>query len=59
MYTFIINESSVKDHIRSCDSCSNIKFSVNSFKIIKKCSSNFETKIHEALLIKKHNPKLN
>ena len=43
----------------SCDSCSNIKFSVNSFKIIKKCSSTFETKIHEALLIKKHNPKLN
>ena len=52
-------ESSVKDHIMSCHSCSNIKFSVNSFKIIKKCSYNFETKIHEALLIKKHNPKLN
>ena len=27
--------------------------------IIKKCNSNFETKILEALLIKKHNPKLN
>ena len=52
-------ESSVKEHIMSCDSCSNIKFNVNSFKIIKKCNSNFETKIHEALLIKKHNPKLN
>ena len=46
-------ESSIKEHILSCDSCSNIKFNVNSFKIIKKCNSNFETKIHEALLIKK------
>ena len=52
-------ESSVKEHIMSYDSCSNIKFNVNSFKIIKKCNSNFETKIHEALLIKKHKPKLN
>ena len=52
-------ESSVKEHIMSCDICSNTKFNVNSFKLIKKCNSNFETKIHEALLIKKHNPKLN
>ena len=52
-------ESSFKKHIKSCDICSNTKFNVNSFKIIKKCNSNFETKIHEALLIKKHNPKLN
>ena len=52
-------ESSVKEHIMLCDICSNTKFNINSFKIIKKCNSNFETKIHEALLIKKHNPKLN
>ena len=52
-------ESSVKDHIMSCDICANSNFNVNSFKIIKKCDSNFETKIHEALLIKKHNPRLN
>ena len=51
-------ESSVKEHIMSCDSCSNIKFNVNSFKIIKKCNSNFETKIHEALLIKNITPNL-
>ena len=42
-------ENSVKDYIMSCDSCANNKFSVNSFKIIKKCNSNFETEIHEAL----------
>ena len=51
-------ESSVKEHIMSYDICSNTKFNVNSFKIIKKFSSNFKTKIHEALLIKKHNLKL-
>ena len=52
-------ESSVKDHIMSCDICADSKFNVNSFKIIKKCNSNFETKIHVGLLIKKHNPGLN
>ena len=52
-------ESSVKDHIMSCDICANSKFNVNSFKIIKKRNSNFETKIHKVLLIKKHDPGLN
>ena len=40
----------------SCDICANTKINVNSFTIIKKCNSNFETKTHEALLIKKRNP---
>ena len=43
----------------SCDICANAKHNVNSFKIIKKYISNFETEIHEALLIKKHNTGLN
>ena len=46
-------ESSVKDHITSCDICANTKYNLNSFKTIKKCNSNFKTKIHKALLIKK------
>ena len=49
----------VKDHIMSCYICADSKSNVNSFKIIKKCNSNFETIIHEALLIKKYNPRLN
>ena len=48
-------ERSVKNHVMSCDICANTKFNVNLFKIIKKCYSDFETKFHEALLIKKHN----
>ena len=45
-------ESSVKDHMISCNICANNKYNVNLFKIIKKYTSNFKTKIHEALLIK-------
>ena len=39
--------------------CANTKYYINSFRIIQKCNCNFETKIQEALLIKKHNPGLN
>ena len=47
------------DHIISCDICANNKTNANSFKIIKKCNSNFETKTHEAFIIQKHNLRLN
>ena len=36
-----------------------MKHSVESFKILKKCVTEYDTKIQEALLIKKLNPKLN
>ena len=32
---------------------------MDSFTILKKCNSEYKTKIHEALLIKKRGPKLN
>ena len=32
---------------------------IHRFSVIKKCSSDYDCKIHEALLIKKHQPKLN
>ena len=32
---------------------------VNSFKVLKQCKSDFQAKIHEALLIKEHRPSLN
>ena len=52
---YLKTEGSIKNHIMSCNICANSKFNINLFEIIKKCNSNFETKIHEALLIKKHN----
>ena len=42
-----------------CNVCSSVKLNLNSFKIIKKYKSEFHTKIHEALFIKKRNPGLN
>ena len=51
-------ESSVKDHIMSCDTCANSKFNANSFKIIKKYNSNFETK-SRSFINQKQNPGLN
>ena len=52
-------KSSIKDHIQSCSICSKTKIGLDSFKIIRKCRSDYDTKIHKALLIKKHSPSLN
>ena len=54
-----IQRSAIKDHILSCDVCSDVQYGIKSFNVIKKCQSKFHTKIHEALLIKKDTPKLN
>ena len=43
----------------SCNSCSKIGFELENFGIIRKCESDYQTKIHEALLIKEHTPSLN
>ena len=51
--------SAIKNHIMCHNVCSSVKLNLNSFKIIKKCKSEFHTKIHEALFIKKCNPSLN
>ena len=51
--------SAITQHLMSCDNCGNYGHNFNSFKIIRKCASEFQTKIHEALLIRKRNPGLN
>ena len=55
----INTKSAIKDHLYDCDKRSSIKHSVESFKILKKCVTEYDAKIQEALLIKKLNPKLN
>ena len=52
-------DSAIKDQILLCGKCSNNRFNENNFIIIHKCKSEFCSKIHEALLIKKLSPKLN
>ena len=51
--------SAIKNHIMCCNVRSSVKLNLNFFKIIKKCKSEFHTKIHKALFIKKRNPGLN
>ena len=52
-------KSAIKQHIRACAICREEKYTVNSFQILKSCHTDYDTKIQEALLIKKLNPNLN
>ena len=54
-----IQISAIKDHILSYGICSDVQLGLKSFTVIKKCQSEFHTKVHEVLLIKKDTPKLN
>jgi len=52
-------KSAINQHITSCEKCKNSNLNVQSFQVIRHCQSEYETKIQEALLIKKFTPKLN
>ena len=54
-------KSKIKDHIIECNLCNkkDMDSLIHRFSVIKKCSSDYDCKIHEALIIKKHQPKLN
>ena len=51
----------MKEHASECNSCNNKDTDslINYFAVIKKCLSDYDCKIHEVLLIKKYEPKLN
>ena len=53
------HKSAIKDHLRSCRQCCNGVCNVTSFKILGKCNTDYDTKIREALLIKKLRTQLN
>jgi len=52
-------KSAIKDHINACVKCKNANIDVNSFTTLKSCRNEYLSKIYEALLIRKHSPKLN
>ena len=52
-------KSAIQDHILECVKCSNSSHSLASFKILRNCKNEYDTKVHQALLIKKFKPKLN
>jgi len=51
--------SAVNDHLKSCRTCQNEKDKMKLFAVVRKCRSDYETKINEALMIKKLSPFLN
>ena len=50
-------KSEIKTHLKGCHICR--ESTIDNFEIIKKCMSDHESKINEALFIKKENPKIN
>ena len=52
-------KSEVRTHINRCPSCHKNFLSIDNFKVLKKCKNSYETVIHEALSIKRFQPKLN
>ena len=52
-------DSAVQKHNNACQSCQNNKHLFDNFSILKTCNIQYSSKIQEALLIKKHNPKIN
>ena len=44
-------KSAIHDHIKVCKTCLKTEYDINSSQILRKCSSKYETKIHETLLI--------
>ena len=52
-------QSEIKNHIYKCSACHENKLDVGNFEILKRCKTPYETKIAEALLIRKFHPKLN
>ena len=53
------SDSAIGNHIKSCNICNNKKINIINFTILKQCNTAYKTKIQEALLIKKFNPRLN
>ena len=52
-------KSAIKDHILDCVKCFNSSHSLVSRKILCNGKNEYDTKVYEALLIKKFKPKLN
>ena len=54
-------DSAIRKHLNTCQKCfaDTRSNQLDYFEILRNCSSSYTAKIQEALLIKRHNPKLN
>ena len=55
----ITRKSEIKSHILNCQNCKNANINYEHFRILRKCKDPSDTRIHEALMIKKVKPNLN
>ena len=53
------SKTEIRSHIKNCPICYNKKFDTNNFQIISQCKNSFNTRVSEALCIRKFRPKLN
>ena len=47
-------KSAIQDHIDDCQFCNQAYINIDNFKVIRTCNTEYNTKIQEALLIKKN-----
>ena len=52
-------QSEIKDHIKSCSTCEGNGVSHADFRVLRRCSSAVQCKLHEAFAIKRFRPVLN
>ena len=53
------SKTAVRKHIDNCLGCKKHTFVLNDFKVLKRCRTQTQTRVHEALLIKKRSPLIN
>ena len=51
--------SQVYIHVSQCQECQNANLGVSNFSLLKKCRTEYESRIHESILINKLKPNLN
>ena len=55
--TYVARKNAIKKHLQQCKSCSKSEINLHSsFTLLRICSSQYNAKIHEALLIKQSKP---
>ena len=52
-------DTAIAEHTERCKNCTIDTINIDNFSILKKCRTNMEARINEAILINRRNPKLN
>ena len=52
-------DTAIAEHTERCKNCTKDTINIDNFSVLKKCRTNLEARINEAILINRKNPKLN